>query len=870
MKTHQIFCSFVILCHILTVTSTPNYIADENITISCGSSGNSRAEDGREWIGDIGSKFAPTEEPNHKSNNSTAEIQGTSDSVPYMTARLSNWQFTYVFPLTPGPKFVRLYFRSASYSGFERSKDFFTVKAGSFTLLANFSASILANSPGNSNVNKEFCINVDKSQKLNLTFIPFSSNYYAFINGIEIVSMPKDLYYRPHIVAANREEQVTVYVGLAPQFYINDSMALEMVYRLNVGGGSISPEDDTGMFRQWSDGSQYLLSEGVNPRLVSMTLHYLYIPNYTAPDAVYLSAISMGPNSTRNLMSNLTWGLLVDTGFNYLVRLHFCEIEPNISIAGVRRFTIYIDYQLAEGAADVVDWTNSNYRPFFKDYVVMIRNKGESKHLLSIDLQPISDSDLKDAILNGVEVFKLSDQYGNLARPNMVPPPLDQGPAPAANESKTKKTIFIAIGSGLGILVLLALVCCMVLCKLKKTRCFGSCHPLAKWWCRSRLDPYKREFSRRTALSLPGELCRYFRLDEIKTACNNFDEDLIIGVGGFGNVYKGLIEQGNMMVAIKRMKQESRQGVREFLTEIEMLSQLRHVHLVSLIGCCNDEGEMILVYEYMANGTLRHHLYDTLKDPLSWKQRLQICIGAARGLHYLHTCTKHPIIHRDVKTTNILLDEKCVSKVSDFGLSKMGLDKTAVSTLVKGTWGYLDPDYARRQQLTEKSDVYSFGVVMFEVLCARKALNPKLQEEQRNLVSWARKCIDRGTISQIIDPYLTNKIASECLKVYMELAESCVRDHGIQRPTMNDVMEKLEFAFELQENAEVEATKDTDSEEVSLFRVATTNGAPWLESTSGTKLSTISTGLSYPSLDFVTTISITSQDFSSPTKNSSS
>ncbi|KAL0002260.1 hypothetical protein SO802_016041 [Lithocarpus litseifolius] len=858
MKTHQIFCLFVILCHILTVTSTFRYIADENITISCGSSGISTADDERDWIGDIGSKFAPTEEPNHKSNTSGAEIQGTPNAVPYMTARLSNWQFTYVFPVTPGPKFVRLYFYSASYSGFERSKDFFTVKVGSFTLLANFSASILANSSDHSDISKEFCINVDKSQKLNLTFIPFSSNYYAFINGIEIVSMPEDLYYRPHSVA-NGEELVPVYVGQAPQFYINDSMALEMVYRLNVGGGSISPKEDTGMFRQWSDGTDYLLSEGVNPRLVSMTLNYLYIPNYTAPDAVYLSAISMGPNSTRNLISNLTWGLPVDTGFNYLVRLHFCEIDPNISIPGVRRFTIYIDYQQADEAADVVLWTDSNYRPYFKDYVVMIRNKGESMHLLSIDLNPI-DSDLCDAILNGVEVFKLSDQYGNLAGPNMVPPPLDQEPALAANESKTKKAIFIAIGIGLGIIVVLTLVCCMVLCKLKKTRRFGCCHPLAKWWCRSRLDPYKREFSRRTASSLPGELCRYFRLDEIKTACNNFDEDLIIGVGGFGNVYKGLIEQGNMMVAIKRMKQESRQGVREFLTEIEMLSQLRHVHLVSLIGYCNDGGEMILVYEYMANGTLRHHLYDTLNDPLTWKQRLQICIGAARGLHYLHTCTKHPIIHRDVKTTNILLDEKWVSKVSDFGLSKMGLDNTAVSTLVKGTWGYLDPDYARRQQLTEKSDVYSFGVVMFEVLCARKALNLKLQEEQRNLASWAQKCIDKGTISQIIDPYLTNKIASECLKVYMELAESCVRDHGIERPTMNDVMEKLEFAFELQENAEVEATKDTDLEEVSLFRVATANGAPWLESTSGTDLSTISTGLSYPSLDFVTTISITSQD----------
>ncbi|XP_023888743.1 receptor-like protein kinase FERONIA [Quercus suber] len=830
----SIFCIFFLLYQITLVASStppPRYVPDDAIiTLDCGSATADKSKDMylRDWTGDFQSKFFPKEELNNlKSNTSKAPVEGTVTKAPYSTARISSSQFTYVFPVTVGPKFVRLHFNPVIYPGFERSKAFFTVKAGSFTLLRNFTASSLVDSLQEKTFFKEFCINAGKDQKLNLTFIPFSTTFYAFVNGIEIVPMPENLYYKPE---GEGQESIPNLSG--NPFYINDDMALEMVYRLNVAGNLISPTEDTGFFRRWSSDNNYFRSTGTQmPHKPSWKPDYVIIPNYTAPDDVYRSARTMSRNRTNNRLSNLTWGLPVDTGFNYLVRLHFCEIDPNMNAVGQRRFIIYIDSLIAEQEADVILWTEKMGTPVYKDYVVNIRKKGdEGSHNLSIDLHPITTNHYDEAILNGVEVFKLNNSDGNLAGPSEMPPSFP--PVPTAKEVSTKKTIFIAIGGGVGFLVLLTSACFMVLLKLRKSRRYGSYHPLSKFWCWR--DPYKGKSTRTKASSLPDEVCRHFSLEEIKTATDNFHQELIIGKGGFGNVYKGLIDEGTVAVAIKRLKPGSGQGAREFKTEIEMLSQLRHGHLVSLIGYCNDEGEMILVYEFMSNGTLSEHLFNTKTDPLTWKQRLDICIGAAKGLHYLHTCMKNPIIHRDVKATNILLDDKMGSKVSDFGLSKMGLGQTAVSTVVKGTLGYLDPDYARRQQVTDKSDVYSFGVVLLEVLCGRKALDQRFGQEQLHLANWARKCAENGTIYEIIDPDLKGKIAPECFKVYVEVAENCVRDQGFQRPTMNDVMEKLEFALELQQNAdatqeEINPSGDFTYQEVLSFRVSgrtTGPGAP--------------------------------------------
>ncbi|WCJ25566.1 Malectin/receptor-like protein kinase family protein [Euphorbia peplus] len=788
-----------------------SYNATDSMLLNCGSSESSATPDGRNWIPELRSKFGPVNDGStNKSISSDAVNQASSaPSVPYMTARISRSSFTYNFPVTSGQKIVRLYFYPSNYmGGFERNKDWFDVRVGAYTFLGNFSASLYSDSMGETFF-KEYCIHVGDEQSLNITFSPFSNDSYVFINGIEIVSMPANLYHTPP-----DDDQGIKFVGENRTSRIQNHTVLQNVCRLNVGGGFITPEDDTGIYRSWDDDFPYFMSMLNNVTSNSgANLNYSKIQQFAAPADVYLSSRFMGLKS----MDNLTWNVLVYPGYTYLIRLHFCEFFTGEKVND-RRFDVFIDNKNAETGLDIVELTGGSLIPIYKDYLVNAGNKGELEdYTLALTIRPNPKSLYPTPFLNGMEVLRLNDSDGNLSGPNPEPsispepaiPPVQ--PSPGPDKSNTNKTLLIASigGSVIGLLVIL-FVSCLVLKKFRTSKGKKDASYSQLLSCCGHLSSKKGQSVRSKASSLPQELCRNFSLHEIKAATKNFDGNLIIGEGGFGNVYKGEIDDTTTLVAIKRLNQDSKQGTKEFMTEIEMLSQLRHVHLVPLIGYCTDEGEMILVYDYMINGTLREHLYDNINDPLSWKQRLEICIGAARGLDYLHTGAAHTIIHRDIKTTNILLDGNLIAKVSDFGLSRICVNNTAVSTLVKGTWGYLDPEYARRNQLTEKSDVYSFGVVLFEVLCARKPLNNKLDEAQRNLAIWARKCIENETIYEIIDPFLMGKISSDCFNKFVEIAESCIRDNGSERPSMHDVKEKLEFTLELQKAADAEKKGDDD------------------------------------------------------------
>lgn len=805
------------------------YTPDEVFTLSCGTTG--KSFDGeRTWTGDSDTKYLSSQDA---TVSATPTTQSSINEIPFTTARLSRSNFSYSFPVSAGPKFLRLFFYPASYPSFARSHASFTVQSNQFTLLNAFNASLNADAESADTIFKEYVVNVDTGDRLNLSFTPSHPNSYAFINGIEVLSMPTDLYY------TSENDVGFTLVGSTTLYSVGTSFALETEYRIKVGGQAISPRNDSGLLRNWAGHDQdYLLTQNSQIEDLPADLGNRNItvnPDYVAPKELYRTARDMGKNAALNKISNLTWEFPVDSGFTYMLRLHFCELDPNITDIGDRVFFIYIATQLADSRGDVMRWSQKQKGlAVYKNYAVLIPNNNAHKRVnLSLQMHPYENGSFtrySDPFLNGVEIFKISEAgSNNLAGPNPDPlqTPQSNIPGQKGNSSSVSGTTIIGIVAGVvsGVVLISFVVFLLVFLRRKRaTTSKPSDYHKSKSSGTSKWGPLSFATTKSTATqnsSLPSDLCRHFSLAEIKSATNNFDDVFIVGVGGFGHVYKGYIDGGSTPVAIKRLKPGSQQGANEFMNEIEMLSQLRHQHLVSLIGFCNESNEMILIYDFMARGTLREHLYNTDNPPLAWKQRLKICIGAARGLQYLHTGAKHTIIHRDVKTTNILLDDKWVAKVSDFGLSRIGptgISKAHVSTVVKGSIGYLDPEYYKRQRLTEKSDVYSFGVVLFELLCARPPLIRTAEKKQVSLADWARYCYQNGTVGQIVDPTLKGRIAPECLRKFCEIGVSCLLDDGTQRPSMNDVVWMLEFALQLQESAELRENAYVVTDEVNERR----------------------------------------------------
>ncbi|URD83612.1 receptor-like protein kinase [Musa troglodytarum] len=711
-----------------TFTPADNYLID------CGSLTNTTIG-GRVFVADVSLSSTLTPSSNNLANTSLSSIPSAYGAALFQSARVFTAPSSYSFQIKAhGRHFIRLYFFPFVHRSYNLSAATFNVSAQGVALLDDFQPK------ANATAVKEFSLNIT-SDTLSLAFAPTGSSPLAFVNAIEVVSVPDNLIGD----AAKTVQPQGTYRGLSGQ-------PLETMYRINMGGPLILPNNDT-LWRTWETDGKFLLASGLSqPVIFSGIINHVPggATQETAPDAVYASAAELpdAAQNTSNSLFNVTWQFDVDAKSSYLISL---------------ATAVFMDFVVE---ADV----------------------GSDK--LSVGISPSTlNGGVQNAILNGLEIMKINGSAGSAV---VVTPP------------GSKKHFGVILGSILGAIAVVA-VAAIVVCWVLRRR------KLAKKYSRTWAPFSINGFASHSAVSgtsngtvftigQNGSLGYRFSFAVLHEATNNFDEDWVIGVGGFGKVYRGALRD-ETRVAVKRGNPTSQQGFNEFRTEIELLSRLRHRHLVSLIGYCDEKNEMILVYEYMEKGTLKSHLYGSNLPPLGWKQRLEICIGSARGLHYLHTGQAKAIIHRDVKSANILLDENLLAKVADFGLSKTGpeLDQTHVSTAVKGSFGYLDPEYFRRQQLTEKSDVYSFGVVLLEVLCARPVIDPTLPREMVNLAEWGMKWQKRGELEQIVDARVAGSIKPESLRKYGETIEKCLADSGVDRPSMGDVLWNLEYVLHLQE-----------------------------------------------------------------------
>ncbi|GLT89085.1 hypothetical protein SLE2022_070850 [Rubroshorea leprosula] len=306
-----------------------------------------------------------------------------------------------------------------------------------------------------------------------------------------------------------------------------------------------------------------------------------------------------------------------------------------------------------------------------------------------------------------------------------------------------------------------------------------------------------------------GRAAKVFTGKEIKKATNNFARDCILGAGGYGEVYKGTLANGTV-VAVKSAKLGNAKGTDQVLNEVRILCQVNHRSLVRLLGCCVELEQPIMVYEYIENGNLFDHIRGRnagVRSQLTWRRRLQVAHDTAEGLAYLHFSAVPPIYHRDVKSSNILLDENLNGKVSDFGLSRLAqTDMSHISTCAQGTLGYLDPEYYRNYQLTDKSDVYSFGVVLLELLTSQKAIDFNRDADDVNLAVYVQRMAEEERLLEVVDPMLKEKASPlevDTMKALGFLALSCLEERRQNRPSMKEVAEEIEYLMSI-ETGEVE------------------------------------------------------------------
>ncbi|KAF9682409.1 hypothetical protein SADUNF_Sadunf05G0106000 [Salix dunnii] len=682
-KTRHPLPSILFLLHLLSLhLPSLAYTVPDKYFISCGSDTNSTAS-GRTFIGDLTSgnsgsfTFTGQSSPVRDSNKSTA-------TPPlYQTARIFREQSSYEFVISSaGTYLVRLHFFSFSSSA-SLSTALFDVLASGVSLVDNFS---VPNNRSDSPLIKEFIISISIG-KFPIYFMPRGSSF-AFVNAIELFLAPENF--------IPSSAQLVSPAGSMGSYEDILSKALLTIHRINVGGPTISPENDT-LWRYWVPDDSYLHSPDTakNASTLSSRPYYDGFSEYIAPDLVYQTAKEMNINNSRISNNfNITWFFNVSKNAVHFVRVHFCDIVSP-SLGAYLRFNLYI---YSNFSLEIIPYEKNNQvaAPFYVDFVVDSDDSG----IMSISIGPRQDSGNPTAFLNGLEIMEIMRELSKGAR---------------ASDPKSTG-VFVIVGSVLGGFV--------IICILGVVLCLGRRRRKPK--ATESLDwspvPVHRGGSTDSKMQAPEGaifspltpilyLGLKISFSEIQFATNNFDMKKKIGKGGFGTVFRGTLSNGTE-VAVKRSEPGSHQGLPEFQTEIIVLSKIRHRHLVSLIGYCDENSEMILVYEFMELGTLRDHLYDSSLPSLSWKRRLEICIGAAKGLQYLHRgssvnladwamfCMKKGMMEQIVDASiRSEINVNCQRKFVDTAvrcLEEYGVDRPNMGDVV---W---DLEYALQLQQTPK------------------------------------------------------------------------------------------------------------------------------------------------------------------------
>ncbi|XP_073155718.1 probable leucine-rich repeat receptor-like serine/threonine-protein kinase At3g14840 [Henckelia pumila] len=449
---------------------------------------------------------------------------------------------------------------------------------------------------------------------------------------------------------------------------------------------------------------------------------------------------------------------------NYTVDLHFAEIritdDRTYSSLGRRIFDVYIqgnrvltDFNIEDAAGGA--------------------NKGIKKSFTAIVTDNTLDIQFRWAG-KGTTALPVRGVYGPLISAISVNPDFEP---PSSNGNS------ISAGAIVGIVIAALFIALLI---------FGIL------WCKGcfeRKDTLEYEL-RGVDLNTGS-----FTLRQIRAATNNFDPANKIGEGGFGPVYKGSLSDGTI-IAVKQLSSKSKQGNREFVNEIGMISALQHPHLVKLYGCCIEGNQLLLVYEFLENNSLARALFGRAEHQLhlDWPTRHKICIGIARGLAYLHEESRLKIVHRDIKATNVLLDKNLNPKISDFGLAKLDEeDNTHISTRIAGTFGYMAPEYAMRGYLTDKADVYSFGIVLLEIISGRSNTSLRPKEESFYLLDWAHYLRENGDVMELFDPRLESNFNKKEVATAIKVAFHCTNAVAAERPNMSAVVSILEGRTGVQE-----------------------------------------------------------------------